>query len=188
MGRSGVGEGQIRGFVTPPVGPGVWYRAVPKNAPAAARLAPRPVTGSGSRFAPSRFLSTIVSVLPDIVVDRLIELSRTGLPRSAIAAQTGLSRSSVCAALWRRGERPVERERKPPAPRPVRRKRRAIPVATVAPQSIAVTLAEVRGCRWEVTGSKTVSDYLFCNSDRTDSGHPSYCGWHFRMSINVVAR
>ena len=149
-------------------------------------LGPSRVQAPG--LPPLDSLSTIVSVLPDIVVDRLIELSRTGLPRSAIAAQTGLSRSSVCAALWRRGERPVERERKPPAPRPVRRKRRAIPVATVAPQSIAVTLAEVRGCRWEVTGSKTVSDYLFCNSDRTDSGHPSYCGWHFRMSINVVAR
>jgi hypothetical protein len=120
-----------------------------------------------------------MTVTPQPVIDEIIAYSRAGMPRSAIADKVGMSRSSICGLLWRRGERPVERERKPPS-RPVRK----LVVRSKPPKSTPVTLLEIskRGCHWPVSGEGLAT--MFCNASRRNSGHVSYCKFHAMKSIN----
>ena len=50
------------------------------------------------------------------------------------------------------------------------------------PQSAPVTLLAIgaNGCHWPTSGHGIST--LFCGADRSNSGHVSYCRWHFRMS------
>ena len=100
-----------------------------------------------------------------------------------------MSRSAVCGALFRRGIRPVPKERKVPALRHASRRRSVSADTTLPveqPRSIAVPLLEIgaTGCHWPVSKDGATT-HLFCGAERSDSGHPSYCRWHFRISINA---
>jgi hypothetical protein len=81
------------------------------------RPAGRPLTGHGWRSGlqsdrhcccPASDLRPTPEPMsqPQAVIDRIIALAATGLSRSAVAEQVGLSRSLVIGVLWRRGIAP----------------------------------------------------------------------------------
>jgi hypothetical protein len=140
------------------------YRTIHRTA---LLLGPQPVQAPGCPPILS-FGASRVSTLPQAIVDEIIGVATTtNLTRAEISKRfPGFSRSAICGLLFRRGVKAAPRVRKPPAPRTPRstvRKRRAIPIATVAPQTIAVPLLEVVGCRWEVTGPYCERHFLLAH-------------------------
>ena len=90
--------------------------------------------------------ASVMSVMPQAVVDCIVDLSRSGLSRAIIASKVGLSRSSVCAALWRRGEKP--------AAKVTRTNTNAQPPGAAACQA-SIEIAP-HGCYWRILLQKCV--------------------------------
>jgi hypothetical protein len=130
---------------------------------------------------------------PPSVVDRIISLVAAGYTRSAIAKQTGLTRSAVCGILHRQSVYSLA-QRKPPKPRRSRRTiTKAKPLANVMstsdlknkkflnfePGGIAWDdLDTARCCAWPV------HDGLWCGAAKTAG---SYCSAHFRLAYRRAA-
>lgn len=68
--------------------------------------------------------------------------------------------------------------------RPLRAPKRRTPVLYVPGTPAAIT--EVTGCRWEISGSFNVADYVFCNAKTKDG--QSYCPHHDQMKVASYSR
>lgn len=147
--------------------------------------------------------------IPQPIQNQILALAGEGLSRGLIADRTGISRSTICAWLWRKGiaspkEKPTisrarphhyRRKVKTAVPRAKSKsakftdsKNRTVRNLKPAPTEItciAVPLVELgaHGCHWPVSGAGR--DALFCNASRNGSDHPSYCRHHAARSIKT---
>lgn len=131
--------------------------------------------------------------------DELIALWDNGKRSySEIARILGISKNAVVGRMRREKKirgLPVEhqhahfgarpRPRINPKPKATRR-RKMPPVSLPAPDDgVSASIADVTGCRWEITGSHEIADYRFCNH-ATDGS--SYCPYHQEMSVASYSR
>jgi hypothetical protein len=126
--------------------------------------------------------------VPQAIKDEIVRLAANGYSRSAIASQVGngLSRCAISGLLHRMqirtgnvGKPKVCKQRRTAA-------RPAKPVAEVVAR-IGVSLTEISDhrCHWPIAGAGIST--LFCNADRANSRHPSYCSHHHARSIRIEA-
>jgi len=131
------------------------------------------------------------------VVETCIALAASGLSRAKIAEQIGMTRSAVCALMWRKGIAPAAPvvkakpaiEAKPKRPKPVKAKSpQAKPVAATfydvvqGSKSPGVRWADLdttSRCCWPMPGD------LWCGNHRGQA-NGSYCRDHFRIAYRGV--